>query len=391
MPSALGSPAGRHTAFFYALFYMALGAHLPYWPLWLEDWGLSAGEVGIYVALGMGVRVVAAIAIPAAADRLDARRNTIVVATVAGVVLFIAHHWIGSRALLMAATLGTGAVLAGVGPISEALGLAAARAGAFPYAQARGLGSAGFLAANLAVGALLPVLGPDLVLWWIVACLVLLVTVTPGHPGGRRVVGHIPPRLGEIGALLLNPTFALFVAAVAMLQASHSVLYAYGSVHWRALGLSEPVIGLLWATGVGAEILFLLSVATGIVGRIGPLAALAACGAAGIVRWSAMMADPTGLVLWPLQATHALTFAIGHIGAMAFIAQAIPPRFGAAAQGAIAATAGGLALALGMVLAAALYPRLGGFTYGIGAAFSALGLGLLLPLARRWRGETLAL
>ena len=79
-------------------------------------------------------------------------------------------------------------------------------------------------------------------------------------------------------------------------------------------------------------------------------------------------------LLWPLMAMHALTFAVGHLGAMAFIARAVPQRFGAAAQGAAAAMAAGLILSLGTMAAAALYPTFGGRTYGIGVAMSAIGV-----------------
>jgi MFS transporter, PPP family, 3-phenylpropionic acid transporter len=388
--AGIASRAGLHTGLFYAGFYMALGAHLPYWPLWLADWGLSAGEIGLYVALGSAVRVIASIAIPSLADRLDARRKTVMVVAACGALIFLAHLGIDARPLLVAATLGTGVALAGIGPIGEALGLAAARSEGFPYAQARGLGSAGFLLSNLAVGALLPVLGADIALWWIVACLAGVALLAPGHPGGRKVEGQIPPDLREIAALLVNPVFALFVATVALLQASHAVMYAYGSVHWRALGIAEPTIGLLWATGVAAEIAFLFTIATAVGERLGAIGCLVICGAAGVLRWSAMTADPTGIVLWPLQTLHAFTFAIGHLGAMIFIARAIPPRFGAAAQGALAATGSGFGIAVGMVVAAALYPSLGGGTYAVGAAFSAGGLALLWLLSRRWLGQRLA-
>jgi hypothetical protein len=49
----------------------------------------------------------------------------------------------------------------------------------------------------------------------------------------------------------------------------------------------------------------------------------------------------------------------------------------------------GLVLALAMAAAAALYPTLGGRTYGIGVALSGVGLALCLLLARRWKGELL--
>jgi hypothetical protein len=45
--------------------------------------------------------------------------------------------------------------------------------------------------------------------------------------------------------------------------------------------------------------------------------------------------------------------------------------------------------ALSMALAALLYPRLGGVTYGIAAVSSALGIALAIPLAKAWRGQEL--
>ena len=382
--------AGIITSAYYATFFFAIGAHVPFWPLWLADWGLGPGEVGLYTALGSASRVVGGLAIPALADRLDARRMTITVTAIAGAVMFLAHLGVESRALLLLLTLATGAALAGIGPIGEALGIAAARVHGFAYAQARAVGSAGFLAASLAIGATLPLVDIDFVLWWIVLSFVGVAWIIRDHPGGRRVEGQIPPDLREIGALLTRPTFAVFVLAIALLQASHATYYAYGSVHWRVLGLSEATIGGLWAVGVAAEIVLLITVGTAIVARIGPVPALMVCGAAGVLRWSAMVLDPTGWILVPLQALHALTFGIGLLAAMAFIARAVPGRFGASAQGALSAVAGGMALSHGMVIAAGIYPHVGGATYGIGAAFSAAGLVASVWLGRRWCGETVA-
>ena len=72
MSASLLSRPGLHTAAFYVALFMATGVHVPFWPLWLSDWGLTAEEVGLYTALGIAVRVVAGLAIPALADRLDA-------------------------------------------------------------------------------------------------------------------------------------------------------------------------------------------------------------------------------------------------------------------------------------------------------------------------------
>ncbi len=85
------SRAGLHTAGFYAAFFMAMGVHLPFWPLWLGDWGLTAPEIGLFAALGMGARVVGGLVIPTLADRMDVRRNTVIACTLVCMALFVAH------------------------------------------------------------------------------------------------------------------------------------------------------------------------------------------------------------------------------------------------------------------------------------------------------------
>jgi PPP family 3-phenylpropionic acid transporter len=388
-PAILSRP-GLHTTAFYMAFFMAMGVHAPFWPLWLAAWGLTAAEVAAFVALGTGVRVVAGLAIPALADRLDNRRHTIIACAAVAAAVFVAHLWITEKPTLLVATIVTGAAFAGIGPIAEALGVAASRVYGFPYAETRGLGSIGFLVANVGMGALIALAGPNLALWWIVLCMVLVIALAARHPGGRQVKGQVPPRLGEIGALVLNRVFALFLATAALTQASHAVFFALASVHWASLGIGPAAIGGLWAASVAAEIVFMVAVGAWTVARLGPVGAIAVSGAAGVLRWTAMAFDPPVWMLWPLQATHAFTFALGHLGAVAFIARAIPPRYGASAQGAMAAMATGSVLFLAMLLAAALYPAIGGGTFWIASALSAGGLCLCALLARRWRGETLA-
>lgn len=386
-PPILTRPA-LHTTAFYIAFFMAMGVHAPFWPLWLAAWGLSPAEVGVYVAIGTGVRVVAGLAIPAMADRNGSRRLTVALCAAAAGVAFVLHLWIGDRVELLVATMVVGAAFAGIGPIAEALGVAASRIYAFPYAQTRGLGSLGFLAANLMIGALITPFGTDLALWWIVGCMVLVIVLVAGHPGGR-VVQEQPPRFAEIGRLLVDRTFVVFVVTVALTQASHSVFFALASVHWASLGIGAATIGGLWAASVAAEIVFMVVFGGWAVARLGAVGAIAVSGAAGIVRWAAMAFDPPVWLLWPLQASHLLTFALGHLGAIAFIARAVPPRYGASAQGAMASLATGSLLLLGMLAASASYPFFGGGVYAIAAGMSALGLGACWVLARVWRGQKL--
>src|SRR3546814_16816971 len=52
-------------ALYYATIFVAIGAHLPFWPLWLEARRLTAAEIGLLLALGSWVK---RLANPALAD-----------------------------------------------------------------------------------------------------------------------------------------------------------------------------------------------------------------------------------------------------------------------------------------------------------------------------------
>ena len=110
----------------------------------------------------------------------------------------------------------------------------------------------------------------------------------------------------------------------------------------------------------------------------GTLAALA-----GVLRWGLMSLTPGLTLLWPVQALHALTFGLGHLGAMAFVAAAIPPRLQASAQGLYSGGVGGVAIALATLAAGGINAAYGAASaYWLAAAMS--GFALIAAL-RRWR------
>ena len=45
------------TAAYYGVMFAALGAHLPYWPVWLEHWGLTTAEIGWYLGAATVARI----------------------------------------------------------------------------------------------------------------------------------------------------------------------------------------------------------------------------------------------------------------------------------------------------------------------------------------------
>lgn len=380
-------PGWAHTSAFYGALFLALGAHLPFWPLWLRDWGLTEAEVGLFTGCAIAARILFGVALPWIADTMNAPRRTLAAAAALGAVLFASHVWIETRPLLFVATLATAAVTAGTLPIADALSLRAAERGGFAYATARSVGSAAFLAANLLCGLAVARWGIDAALWWIALSFLPLIWLGWFHPGGAGAP-VARPKLAEAIRLLRSPAFLLAMIAGAALQGAHAPLYAYGSIHWRAMGIEDSTIGALWAFGVAVEVGVLALFGKRLIEKLGAAGAFALSALASLLRWSVMAFDPGLVWLWPLQALHGLTFTAAHLGAMAFVYAAAPAHLGATAQGLNGALAGGALMAAGAFLAALIYPQFGAGAFWIGVVFSAVGLVSAIWLKRLWHGGT---
>lgn len=365
-----------------------MGAYVPFWPLWLEDWGLEKAEIGYFLTTAIAVRIVAGLGLPMLADRLDSRRNMVAGLCLLGAALFLLHLWISTKLVLLLATIATGAVIAGVMPLGEALGLAASRRHKFPYAPARAIGSVAFLLAAYLVGELVVDFGINVVVYIIVVTYLATAFLGKSHPGGGGAKKK-RPGIREISKIIGNPLFAWFALGIGCLQASHAVYFAYSSIHWRALGFDEDYIGLLWSFAIIAEVLMMLGPGPMLVRKLGMINAIALAGGVAVLRWIAMSFDPVGAWLWVLQGTHGFTFGLGHLGAMAFILSAVPERANASAQGAYSGFSVGILMALGTVVAARLYPQLAAQTYFVGSVIATIGVVACVVLVRRWDGKPL--
>ena len=171
-------------------------------------------------------------------------------------------------------------------------------------------------------------------------------------------------------------------------MSSHAVLYAFGSVHWRSVGFQGSTIGLLWATGVAAEVA-LFAFGTRFVARVLAALLLLAGALGGFVRWAVTAADPPLFALLPLQMLHALSFAATHLGAMKFLQSAVPANVANFGQGLYSAVVSGIFMGIALFAAGPLYAALAGQAYMVMALLCAAGALFAIGLHRRWKGERL--
>jgi PPP family 3-phenylpropionic acid transporter len=364
---------------FYAAYFLFGGIQLPFFPVWLEARGLDAATIGLVIAVPMLARIAAVPFITRAADRHRAIKATLVICSAAGALAMLAVGFAdGAIAILIVFTVAAVAV-APVMALADAYALTGLGERGRAYGPVRLWGSVAFIAANVGAGVLLGVIDAVHLIWLIVAALVaaLLAAIALDPLQARTGAAE---QAASPRALLRDPAFLAVAAAAALTQGSHALYYGFSTLDWRAAGFDGVSIGVLWGLGVLAEVV-LFACSARLPAALGPLVLLAVGSAGAVLRWTAMAFDPPAAALPALQLLHACSFGAAHLGAMGFLARAVPRELAATAQG-FAATVSGIVMALATGLSGLLYAVAGGGAYLAMAAMGLAGLGCALAAQR---------
>jgi PPP family 3-phenylpropionic acid transporter len=376
-------PRALQLGLFYCAVFLGTGVSLPYIPVWFRGQGLSGAEIGVILSAPMLARIVVTPMMAVWADGFALRRTPIMLFAIGAGLAYGALGVVTGFWAWLVFWLIASAFLATVIPLADVLSMRKARIEGFNYGHARGLGSVAFVAANVGMGALLTWVKPDLIQVWTAGAALLsalaarlLLPPDPVHEGGEKP-GRID-RWRGIGDLLRSRPFTLLVMTSAALQATHAFYYAFSALLWKAQGIPNTTVGLLWATGVAVEVAFMWFTEP-LRRRIGPERLILIGGIAAVVRWTAFAFAPPLWALFPLQALHALSFAAVFMSTLQLIERSAPAHNASAAQTISSAMSGGLVIGLATIASGALFDRFGALGY--------LGMTLLalLGLVGAWR------
>jgi MFS transporter, PPP family, 3-phenylpropionic acid transporter len=370
----------------YAALFILPGIAMPFFPIWLKAKDVDAKLIGIVLAVPMIARMLAIPVIARQADRRDAVRTVLVMASV---VTFAGYGLVGLSsgviAILAAYTL-TSLFSTPLMPLAETYALKGLMARKRAYGPVRLWGSFAFIFGNLAAGFAADIIPAQHLIWLMVAA---SASIAVAAWQLAPLAKHMPDESEQARSRqksLRDPAFISVLAAASLIQASHAVFYGFSAVQWHAAGLDGMAIAALWALGVAAEIvLFAMQ------GRLPPFVTptmLIMTGAVGgTLRWLGMAIDPPALALPWLQLLHALSFGATHLGALMFLAHHAPPGQAATAQGYLAIAAG-FAMAAAMGISGVLYDDFGSRAYAAMALVAFAGGTCGLVAHRMWREPT---
>jgi PPP family 3-phenylpropionic acid transporter len=260
---------------------------------------------------------------------------------------FSTGFWTTAVALGIYAALFSGIVALYDAQVLDELGTAGAG-----YGRLRLWGSLGFAAASLCAAPLferagIGALPLTLVLLLALTLLVFLRIAEPVRPAVRPAAAPLWPRLRDRRVLA-------FLLVCFLMLVSHGPLYGFLSLYLLHHGYSPQFVGVMWAWGVGCEVLVFLA-APWLVVRFQARTIVLTALAATAVRWFLLAAWPgIAAVVVLTQTLHLASFGLFHLWSVSTARALFPVAAAARAQ--------------------ALHSAVG---YGLGGAIGAFGSGLL--------------
>nr|WP_280136755.1 MFS transporter [Devosia soli] len=348
----------------------------------LAEWqGHHAEQTGLINAVPIIVILAFNLIVGRVADRARDWRQVIVIgALIGGIVpigLFFVNEFWGILLFWTLASLPGGAI----GPVLDAASMRLARRNGTDFGVMRAWGTVGYMLFNGLTGYLVVWFGAAIFVPLFVGLAILRAAASLQLPPFRAPaeqltisVAAAAPKTGSLREVA-KPWFILPLFGFCMIYGTHTVLNAFGSLLWKAQGIPEDVIGPLIALGAASEaaVMFLWK---RLGGRISARGIMLVSAVASVFRWLLMGFEPNVAVLIALQLSHGITFAVGYLGCVHFIANWTSENIAAETQS-LFVVGQQLLSAVALVGFGWLVPSMGGQAYFVAAGFALAGAGCI--------------
>ncbi len=353
------APSAGPLGAFYLVSFGALGVYAPYFPLWLEAHGFTGVAMSAIAAVSPAMSFVGPPLAGAWSDARGARGNLLTLVCAVASLSMLALSAAEAAGLSHSFAIVLGAVLCYAACRSPVIMLAdrIALEHGGNYGRRRVWGSVGFLLAATLCGRWFP--EPS---WrWIPLVLAALMAASAlASLRLPRSTSSVRARSSRaVSSTSDRRRFVAFLLCSALFSASHSSMDLCASLFFRDLGATGAEIGMLWATGVIAEILLMTSAGGALTLRSETLLVLAYTG--GALRWLLTSSLPGPAWAFLTQPLHAVSFGLVWLTSIEHIRRTSSPETFGTAQGVFMAAnaTGGV---LGMLVWGPLYETRGGQT-----------------------------
>lgn len=324
-------PEHRLTLYFLTM-YASGGVANTYGGIWFDEIGLSSGEIGIINATPIFIVFLLNLVVGRLADKASDWRQAIILGSTLAALLPIGLFFVhGFWGILLFWSLPFIAQ-ALINPVADAATMRFTRRRGTDFGFIRAWATVGYMLAILLTGLLVSRFGSAAFLPLFVGLALLrggTAQLLPNFRGDRDMAESQTgaTRLKEV----MKPWFLFPLVGWSMVFATHVILNGFQGLLWKEQGLGENTISLLIALGAFSEaVMFFLF--KRVAGRFTARKLILLSSVVTVARWIVMAYEPDVPVLILLQSLHAVTFALGYLGCMNFIANWTGESIAAEAQ-----------------------------------------------------------
>ena len=340
---------------FFFLYFAYVGLVSPFASLFFLDRGFSVIEIAVLMSMLQITRIVGPFSWGWLSDYLSNRIGIIRFCACLAALVFLCIFFLKSYMAFFVWMFVLHTILSSLMPLGESATVHALfKDNSFDkrYGRLRLWGSIGFIAMVLFAGELFQSKGIELypIVGSIVLIFLAVVTFKLHEPKmeRRKMVK------GELLVVLLNPDVRWFLLSGFFMIFAHAALYVFYSLYLADLGYNKFQIGLFWALGVFAEVIFFYFQSK-VLSRLDPEVVLQMAFGIGVIRFALIAFFPLTWVLILAQIMHAGTFAAHHSAATKLLQRWFTGPLQARGQALMATVSYGLGGTLGGIVAGWLW------------------------------------
>ena len=340
---------------FFFLYFAYVGLVSPFASLFFLERGFNVIEIAVLMSMLQVTRIVGPFSWGWLSDYLSDRIGIIRFCACLAAIVFVCIFFLQSYAAFFVWMFVLHTILSSLMPLGESATIHALyKDNSFDkrYGRLRLWGSIGFIAMVLFAGELFQRNGIELypIVGTVILILLALMTFRLHEPKmeRRKMVK------GEFLVVLLNPDVRWFLLSGFFMIFAHASLYVFYSLYLADLGYNKFQIGLFWALGVAAEVIFFYYQSK-VLSRLDPEVVLQISFGIGVFRFILIAFFPLTWVLILAQLMHAATFGAHHSAATKLLQRWFTGPVQARGQALMATVSYGLGGTLGGLVAGWLW------------------------------------
>ncbi|MCA0757718.1 MFS transporter [Paenibacillus sp. N4] len=339
-------------------------------PPYLQSKGLDSIQIGMVMACGAVISIIAQPFWGFVSDRRKTVKNVL--------ILLICGNFIAVSGFFSMEHFVTIAVFftifmffnSATGALTETLVISYTHVHKIEYGKVRLWGEVGVGLSALMLGVVIDRLG--LGYMWIIYSSLLAAALVMINTLKDSASTPVPVNFKALGKLFMQPKLLCFLALIMTVSIPHRMNDILLSLYFTELGAPKSMFGYAWVVATFSTVPALLLVGR-LVKRWNAMTVLVMAVLAYSVRWAVygMADDP--IVLIAAQALHSVTFPLFLVASIQHLMNIVPGELRASGQAAFAVTFGGLGGMLGSIGGGYAFEQFGAkAAYGIGSGLAFL-------------------